>query len=114
MYQTRKAVIATALIALAGFTSFFAYATERAYLAYDDYECKSDHMVFETSSGYVLAEWYGGVLHSGNFFHADFHGYGFKDVYESQQEAEAEENSRGRIWIDDYMVSDTAAKKWCK
>jgi hypothetical protein len=40
MNQTRKAVIATALIALAGFTSVSAYAAERAYLAYDDYECK--------------------------------------------------------------------------
>jgi hypothetical protein len=30
----------------------------QAYLEHDNYECKSDHIVFETSSGYVLAEWY--------------------------------------------------------
>ncbi len=85
----------------------------RAYLEYDDYECKSDHMVFETSSGYVLAEWYSGSLHSGNSFYADFHSYGFKYVYGNEEDADNDEDSRGRIYIEDYMVSYSSAMEWC-
>ena len=90
-------------------TSSFASASIRAYLVNDDYECESDHMVFETSSGYILAEWYSGSLHSGNFFYGDFHSYGFKDVYDNNND----EYSLGRIYIEDYMVSYSSAEEWC-
>ena len=93
--------------------SSFANAAIRANIAYDDYECESDHMVFESSSGYILAEWFSGTLHSGNYFYADFHSYGFKDVYSNEEDAENGENSRGRIWIDDYMMSESSAMEWC-
>ena len=92
----------------------YSNASIRAYLAYDDYDCKSDHMVFETSSGYVLAEWYSGSLYSGNYFYADFHGYGFENVYRNEEDADNEEYRKGRIYIDDYMVSLSAAMEWCK
>tara|TARA_B110000459_G_C16138970_1_gene285653 strand:+ start:64 stop:363 length:300 start_codon:yes stop_codon:yes gene_type:complete len=85
-----------------------------AYLHHDDYYCVSDHLVFETSMGYVTAEWYLGTLYSDNYFYGDFNSYGFKDVYSSQQDAENEENRRGRIWIDDYMLSRSSAMEWCQ
>lgn len=85
----------------------------RGYVKYDDYQCESDHMVFETSSGYILAEWYSGTLHSGNYFYADFHSYGFKDVYRNIEDADNEENEEGRIYIDDYMKGRSAAMEWC-
>ena len=91
----------------------YANASIHAYLEYDDYECKSDHMLFETSYGYVLAEWYSGTLHSGNSFYADFHSYGFKYVYGNEEDADNAKNSRGRIWIDDYMASYSTAMEWC-
>ena len=94
--------------------SFTANASVSAYLQYDDYECVSDHLVFETSMGYVTAEWYSGTLHSGNYFYGDFNSYGFKDVYSSQEDAENRENSSGRIWIDDYMMSGSSAIEWCQ
>jgi hypothetical protein len=90
-----------------------ANASIRAYLAYDDYECKSDHMIFETPQGYILAEWYSGTLHSPYYFYADFHSYGFKDVYGNEEDAENDENTSGRIYIEDYMVSSNAAANWC-
>ena len=71
-------------------------------------------MVFETSSGYILAEWYSGTLHSGSFVYADFHGYGFENVYRNKEDAENEENRKGRIYIEDYMVSENSAMAWCK
>ena len=101
------------LLSLLLINSSFANAGIRAYLEQDDYDCSSDHMVFESSYGYILAQWYGGTLNSGNFFYADFNSYGFKDVYSNLEDSENEENSRGRIWIDDYMVGQSDAKRWC-
>ena len=101
------------LVLLLLFTPILANATVQAYLVNDDYECESDHMVFESSYGYILAEWFSGALHSGNYFYSDFHGYGFRDIYSSQTDAENEANSIGRIWVDDYMVDSGDAASWC-
>jgi len=90
-----------------------ANASIRAYLAHDDYECVSDHMIFETPQGYILAEWYSGTLHSPYYFYADFHSYGFKYVYENEEDADNDENSSGYIYIEDYMVGDNSAIRWC-
>ena len=106
----KKLILLSALLLF----SFNSNASIRAYLEYDDYECVSDHMVFEASSGYILAEWYSGSLHSGNSFYADFHSYGFKYVYGNEEDADNDENSRGRIYIEDYMVGYSSAMEWCK
>ena len=85
----------------------------RAYLAYDDYECASDHMVFETPQGYILAEWYSGTLLSPSYYYADFHNYGFAYVYDNEEDADNDENSTGYIYIEDYMEGNDSAAKWC-
>ena len=85
-----------------------------AYLHHDDYYCASDHLVFETTLGYVIAELYLGTLNSDRYYYGDFNGYLFKDVYSSQQDAENEVNSIGSIWVDDWMVSESDAMEWCK
>ena len=106
-----KKLLLIALILFAGNTHV--NASIGAYLANDDYDCKSDHMVFETSYGYVLAEWYSGSLISGNYFYADFHTYGFENVYGNEEDADNAENSKGYIWIEDFMVSYSDAMEWC-
>ena len=85
-----------------------------AYLHYDDDYCVSDHLVFETLLGYVTAEWYLGNLNSDRYYYGDFNGFGFKNVYSNQQDAENEVNSIGSIWVDDWMVSESDAMEWCK
>ena len=101
------------LLALILINTSVANAGIRAYLEQDDGNCSSSHMVFESSSGYILADWYGGYLNSGNFFYANFHSFGYQDVYSNEKDSENEENSVGRIWIDNYMVSSSKAKQWC-
>ena len=90
-----------------------ANSSVRAYLAYDDYECVSDHMVFETNYGYTLAEWYSGTLLSPRYYYANFHNYGFAHVYDNEEDADNDENSTGYIYIEDYMMGNDSAAKWC-
>ena len=36
----------------------------------------------------------------------DLHSYGFNEIYKDGEEV-------GRIYVDDYMASESAAKDWC-
>ena len=36
----------------------------------------------------------------------DLHSYGFTEIYKDGEEV-------GRIYVDDYMASESAAKDWC-
>ncbi len=85
-----------------------------AYLHYDDDYCVSDHLVFETTLGYVTAELFLGDLNSDYYYYGEFNSFAFKDIYSSQQDAENEVNSIGRIWVDNWMVSESSAMEWCQ
>jgi hypothetical protein len=89
-----------ALLALGGTYPAPAIAdTVKATVVYNKRGCR-DRYVVETSGGYAILEWYGGNDPSeGDVLVGDIHSFGFKDLYNLTQ------NSRTRVWIDDYMLS---------
>ena len=64
-----------------------------------------DRMVFETRSGYVLAEQYSGSFSEGWRVFGNLHSYGFKNVQVGSHQA--------RVYIEDYMASKDKAIEWC-
>jgi hypothetical protein len=66
-----------------------------------------DHFVVETSSGYSLLEWYGGVVSiwEGDKVFGELHSYGFKDIY-------IEGRGEMRVWIEDYWMNEREALKY--
>lgn len=78
-----------------------------AVLVADDYECKSDHMVFSNNSGFITAEWFGGSFIEGRAYFGDFNSYGMTDVYDSDGD------QIGRVWVDDFWVSNSDASEFC-
>ena len=78
-----------------------------AVLVADDYECKSDHMVFPNNSGFINAEWFGGLFTEGQLYFGDFDSYGMTDVYNRDG------NEIGRVWVDDFWVSNRDATGFC-
>jgi hypothetical protein len=65
----------------------------------------NDKMIFETRSGYVLAEQYSGTFLEGWRVYGSLHSYGFKNVKVNNNDA--------RIYIEDYMASKDKAIEWC-
>lgn len=67
-----------------------------------------DYFVVETSGGYTLLEWYGGVVSiwTGDKVSGDLHSYGFTDV-------QIEGRGEMRVWIEDYWMSDSDAEEYC-
>jgi hypothetical protein len=60
----------------------------------------SGRFVAESSSGYILMEWYGGDDPTrGDTIIGNLHSYGFEDIHNITS------GSEGRVWIDDYMLS---------
>ena len=75
----------------------------------DHYRCETyDHIVIATRSGYTLAQVYSGYsdTYEGHVLVGDLHSYGFTEIYRDGEEV-------GRIYVDDYMASESAAKDWC-
>ncbi|MCS4503672.1 hypothetical protein NYO91_06210 [Arhodomonas aquaeolei] len=66
-----------------------------------------DYFVIETSGGYTLAEWYGGVVSiwEGEKVFGDFHSYGFKDIH-------IEGRGKMRVWLEDYWMSEDDAGEY--
>lgn len=76
----------------------------------DHYTCSTyDRIVIETNRGYSNAEVYRGynATLEGDIIYGELHSYGFTDIYDV--------NGRdiGRLYIDDYMVSESLAVEWC-
>ena len=100
--------------------SFFAVASlsvtsaDWGYIAYDHYECEDDHMAVETDRGWLLAEAYPpySPLREGAYISGDLVGYGFENVlvFRNQYDDSPE---RGRIYIDNYWMSDEEAATYC-
>ena len=63
-----------------------------------------DYFVVETGSGYVLLEWYGGIVSvlDGDKVIGDLHSYGMKTIY-------VEGRGEMRVWIEDYLMDEEAA-----
>jgi len=94
-----------------------ANALDKGIVQLDHYDCPagaSDRIVIETRRGYTLAEVYSGysATHSGKVIYGEFHSYGFKEIYD--EDDENGDNEVGRIYIDDYMASRSEAIRWCK
>lgn len=66
-----------------------------------------DRFILETSLGYVLVEWYGGVIaiYEGDAVHGDLHSFGLKDIY-------FEGRGEMRVWIEDYMQDEEEALEY--
>lgn len=76
----------------------------------DHYTCNTyDRIVIETRRGYTNAQVYLGYDYTleGNVIYGELHSYGFTDIYK--------ESGRkvGRLYIDDYMASESSAVEWC-
>lgn len=90
-----KIIIALSIFASA--TSVFARPTE-GVVVYDR-GCSS-RLIIETSTGYILAEWYGGAIpYAGDVLIGELEKYGFQNVYIQNRKTDA------RLWIDDFMLS---------
>lgn len=76
----------------------------------DHYTCSTyDRIVIETNRGYTNAEVYQGydaTLEGANIY-GELHSYGFTDIYNMNGRA------IGRLYIDDYMASESSAVEWC-
>lgn len=66
-----------------------------------------DHFIVETSQGYSLLEWFGGVvtIWEGDKVLGEIHSYGFKDIYIGGR-------GKMRVWVEDYWMSDSEALKY--
>ena len=78
-----------------------------AVLIADDSECRSSRMVFSNNLGFINAEWFGGVFWEDRVYFADFHSFGMTDVLDEDGD------EVGRIWVDDYWVSNSSASEFC-
>tara|TARA_S200000501_G_C20767970_1_gene719197 strand:- start:638 stop:964 length:327 start_codon:yes stop_codon:yes gene_type:complete len=96
-------------ILILGFSNI-AISDVKGVVVLDHYECKSsDHIVIETNLGYTLAEVYAGYskTHEGHIVYGDLHSYSFKKIYDEDGK------KIGRLWLDDYMASESSALEWC-
>ncbi|WP_237673433.1 hypothetical protein [Vreelandella profundi] len=66
-----------------------------------------DYFVVETSGGYTLLEWYGGVISiwTGDKVFGDLHSYGFQDIH-------LEGRGEMRVWLEDYWMSEDDAAEY--
>ena len=67
-----------------------------AKLVADDSECRNSKMIFYSESGFIDAEWFGGLMQEDVVYFADFHSFGMKDDYNQDGE------EAGRIWVDNF------------
>lgn len=90
-----------------GFQCLFVFAQTVGVVVKADGDCRAGHdrMIFQTRSGYVLAEHYRGRFVEGRSVYGNLHSYGFKDI-------KVDDND-GRIYIEDYMASKDTAANWC-
>jgi hypothetical protein len=78
-----------------------------AVLVLDDSECSSGNMVFYSDLGFITAEWFGGLYWEDQVYFGVFNNFGMTSVFD-QSGAEI-----GQVWIDDFMVSQSAATEFC-
>lgn len=70
----------------------------RAQVTHKKSSC--DWFLAESTSGYILMEWYGGNdPDEGDMLAGALHSYGFKDIYNVTSDAEM------RVYIEDFMLA---------
>lgn len=94
--------------------STHAIADDWGYIVADHYECQNDHMLINTDSGWLLAEAYSpySALKEGALIYGDLRSFGFETVqiFSNRYDDTA---TRGRIYIDNYWMSDEDAAEYC-
>ena len=70
------------------------------------YEGQGDYYIIETSSGYVIAERYSGILYEDHTIYGQLHSYGFKYFIDLNRDSEV------KLYIEDYMLSQDRAVEW--
>ena len=70
------------------------------------YEGQGDYYIIETSSGYVIAERYSGLLYEDHTIYGPLHSYGFKYCIDLNRDSEV------KLYIEDYMLSQERAVEW--
>lgn len=89
-----------------GFLGSSVFAQAVGVVAAGEGDCKqNDRIVIETRRGFTLAEQYRGTFDKDDKVFGELSRYGFKDVQVR--------SGSGRIYIDDYDVSEDQARKWC-
>ena len=78
----------------------------------DHYQCNaglSDRIVIATARGFTNAQVYSGYseTYEDKLIFGELHSYGFTDFLTEDGD------EGGRLYIDDYMVSESTARKWC-
>lgn len=87
-----------------------AAAQDAGVLIVADGDCaRSDRMVIATRRGFTLAEQYRGRFREGDRVYGELNRYGFKDV----KIGDPQNGRSGRVYIDDYAVDESTAKRWC-
>ncbi len=68
------------------------------------YPSGCDYYIVETNMGYALLEWFGGNDPSeGDTLVGEIDSYGMKDIYNITADSET------RVWVEDYMLSESSA-----
>ena len=88
------------------------FAGDWGKVVVDHYECSagaSDRIVIATERGFTLAEVYSGysATHEGKLIFGDLNSYGFTDFFDEDGD------EAGRLYVEDYMASESTARDWC-
>ena len=70
------------------------------------YEGQGDYYIIETTSGYIIAERYSGMLYEDHTIYGPLHSYGFKYCIDLNRDSEV------KLYIEDYMLSQDRAIEW--
>ncbi|KAA0876464.1 hypothetical protein [Nitrincola tapanii] len=105
--QTKKCTATFILLAFLVFFPLVAVSSSVTGVVVLEDTPGCDHFVVETSGGYSLLEWYGGVvtIWEGDKVFGEIHSYGFKDIY-------IDGRGEMRVWVEDYWVSDRDALEY--
>lgn len=67
---------------------------------------KRDYVVIDTNLGYIYAQQFSGSFDKGDIVVGELNSFGFKDV-------SINTSRKGRLWIDDFMLSRSRAAEKC-
>ena len=100
--QTKERMVTLLLIALLVFFPAIVLSSSVTGIVVLEATPGCDHFVVETSGGYSLLEWYGGVvtIWEGDKVFGEIHSYGFKDIY-------IDGRGEMRVWVEDYWMSES-------
>lgn len=68
-----------------------------------------DFYIIQTSSYFVLVEWYNGNLYKGDKVKGDLHSYNFKYLTNLSRS-----DSKVKVWIENYWFSKDRCFEWLK